>query len=115
MLAEHERLQLQEAVLSHVAFWQERLGLRDWRIRHRWREDAADSTGAAVTAQWEQMIADITWNLAAMHESPEDIELYVVHELVHVVLDELAPVEETKGEERVTAMLTAAFLRVAGE
>lgn len=114
MLSDIERQRLQDRVLGLVSKWVGIMGMESWRIHHRWEEAPEASHGASNSAQWENLMMDVTWNLSALHERQEEIELYVVHELCHAMLDEITPEESNKPEERVVAQLTAAFLRAAG-
>lgn len=68
-------------------------------------------TAAECVAVWEYQRATIRF----AEPLPDDVVLenHVVHELMHVVLNELRDVPKHKNEERTAVMLTRAFLRVA--
>lgn len=102
--------------------WIKRIGLGWWRIdidyadgligRH---EDPDDcwSTVMVCEPAWQYMKASIAVSLQqCVGVSDEDLESYIVHELMHVFLSEMRETDdqEHKHEDRVASTLTNAFL-----
>ena len=71
---------------------------------------------ALCSAHWEYLDHEITFNLTNMNiMSDEEIEITVVHELMHIFLNEMQSDDvDTKHEERVASMLQKAFMWVKG-
>lgn len=101
--------------------WIDRLGLAWWEITVNYYSDPAeivrrfhqdeDRTVAAITlADWQYGIATIDVNLTAFDGmSPEAVEKIVIHELCHILVNEMRE-GELHHEERVVTGLTKAFL-----
>ena len=108
---------------KHFAKWIKSLGLRWWHIDVIYYHDPKDivrefktDEGTVVLANtwsdWRYGKANIHINLPAFSDLPEDeIETIVVHELVHVLVNEMRE-EDIDHEERVVTGLTKAFLWV---
>lgn len=101
-----------------LAKWRRRLGLYTWSFRYHYfrgpiERDGCGPNGEALAetvARYEYMKADIylnvrTWTLETKRHQVEAL----VHELVHVVVNEMGP--HGPGQERVVTQLTGALLR----
>ena len=103
-----------------VDWWAGSLGLKWWKITSIFsREPLGHSAegykaGARCDAQWEYLLADITFAMPdLLGLTDEDLERVVVHELQHIFLNEMRHARGEDGsahEERVATMLTYAFL-----
>lgn len=98
---------LQDMVRSEFTWWLDRLGLRalyDWRIEYKREHGAADSERGGlpymtVWTDWRylQIVMTVygpTCAADALNDgvwNHRQIEEWVVHELMHVVLDEVTP------------------------
>lgn len=98
---------LQDMVRGEVEWWLVRLGLRalyDWRIEYKREHGAADSERGglpymSVWTDWRYLQIVITvYGPTCAEDALKDgawnhhqIEEWVVHELMHVVLDEIVP------------------------
>lgn len=100
--------------------WATRLGLMWWHLECVFMEDTPadfvvdDGHQVAVTveAKWEYMEALFTINTPVVAEmSDESLERLVVHELCHVLVNEMR-CKSSKHEERVCSTLTKAFMWV---
>lgn len=103
------------------ATWITRLGLAWWSIEVHYYDDPGeivrlfrqiDSGGvvpAFVDANWMYAEAKISINLPAFDDmTPEKIERIVVHELMHILVNEMRE-GELHHEERVVTQLTKAI------
>jgi hypothetical protein len=116
----------QDLIRAAFEKWVTRLGLGWWRVDvvyyddpteivSRFREDGGGQRiiAAHVTADWRYAEACISVNLPAWVEMSEDqIERAVVHELMHVLVNEMRE-GEMHHEERVVTQLTKAVFWVA--
>lgn len=115
----------QERVKAAFSKWVERLGLAWWRvdvcyyddpgeILRRFKPEFEDRIVAArVIADWRYAEASIEVNLPAFAgKTDEEIERIVVHELVHILVNEMHE-NETHHEERVVTTLTKAIFWTA--
>lgn len=103
--------------------WTPRLGLADWDITLELSPDTGmDNTGwekgfetaAECASHWEYQRATIRFAEAWVVEATDSaLEDTVVHELMHVMLNELRREHKMPNEERTAVMLTRAFLRAA--
>ena len=96
--------------------WMTNLCLNDWAIKVEF-EHGNHSISAECYPQWEYMQVKIVFYIDQINsvENPY-IEALVVHELMHVILDQLNE-KSTEGnvnkhEERVATMLEHAFLKM---
>jgi len=105
-----------------VAKWQKRLGLDSWKIEvniedltpHTFALNLTSfSVGASCNTRWEYMIANLKFDEERIKTATvKEITLDVVHELLHIVINEMRNYDDDKlHEERVVTMLTSAFLR----
>jgi hypothetical protein len=102
--------------------WRADLGLRWWSVRLEFERERhpRDSTETCVlgetTANWKYMNARIVFflpEIAAMDDA--DLERSVVHELVHVLVNEMTERDEDDAhQERVVTTLTDAFIWTRG-
>lgn len=115
--AAYERLK--ERIQHYSEKWAHTIGLGWWRITREFVRSAdmlADSSDAEALAvcraDWRYLHATIGFNMWAMHDLPEErIEHVVVHELMHVFLDEAARGKGSHDHmERVAETLALGFL-----
>lgn len=100
--------------------WTQRLGLERWNIdvelapQHEVGQIANGGADAAADclAHWEYERATIRFT-EPLPESDQQLESHVVHELMHVMLNEIRRQHKMENEERTAMMLTRAFLKVA--
>lgn len=101
--------------------WLDPLLLTEWEIRLAFSEgafvspDGAPSEDAVATCHvmWQYRRATITFNLGCVAEQDdEELELTVVHEAAHVLINEMRDDREGEldHEERVASTLARAFL-----
>lgn len=100
--------------------WRDLLWLSHWRIIDHWervhhKDDTEDIRKAAETStQWEYMRADVTWYLPVIATLPEDeVGELVIHELLHIVIAEMAKGKHDQHEERVVTHLSRALRDMA--
>lgn len=114
-----------ERVKGLATKWVRRLGLGWWvRVEFRYytsKEECERRFGLgagaggrevlmAAMVDWRYLEAVVTCNLRAMEQvKDEELEVYFVHELMHVLLNELE-VSDPDHEERVATWLALAFL-----
>lgn len=114
---------MKELIRAALEKWIYRLGLRWWTIQVHWHKGKAakkyfrakpDETILARTfSDWRYADASIHINLPAWRGmTGEEIERVVVHELVHVLVNEMRE-NEPHHEERVVTGLTKAFFWAA--
>lgn len=114
----------QELIKAAFDKWIVRLGLAWWDIEivyyddpmeiiNRFRQiETGEMVPATVTAQWMYADAKISINLPTFEYIEDDkIERVVVHELVHILVNEMRE-EDICHEERVVSTLTKAFFWV---
>jgi hypothetical protein len=126
--AEFEREKVRIVTLERR--WFETLGLAAWKIntvfvRSDFTSDGAPSPNTVATASTlsEYMQATISWNLPqVVEQNDRDLERIFLHEVMHVILNEMRPSrqetdiekvlrgEDLWHEERVATMLGNAFL-----
>jgi len=103
--------------------WGTKLGLRWWSVEIRYydrpkhfRKASGASANAAmrVWADWRYMTATIAVNVPALAElSDDELERSIVHELVHILVNEMREDDpDVKHEERTVTMLTKAVIWV---
>jgi len=109
-------------IKKYLKKWITPLGLGWWKIDIFYIDDPAtilnefktgDGEGivrATVKPQWEYGVASINFNLPAFNNLDDDeIERVVIHELVHILVNEMRE-SEMHHEERVVTGLTKAFM-----
>lgn len=96
-----------------VKRWTRTLGLNQWRINCKWRRERFKHkrTIARVEVKWEYQEACIEFSLSkTFNLNDERLEEAVIHELVHVLVAEIADDEAIKHEERVVVTITNAII-----
>jgi len=109
-------------IKKYIHQWMNMLGLGWWNVTVNYYDDpatiiqlfaSAESDGiviAKVSADWKYGSATLSINLPAFEgRTEDDIERIVVHELVHILVNEMRE-GEIHHEERVVTGLTKAFL-----
>lgn len=96
--------------------WMPLLGLADWTIRARYVLASQDmeypTAQAECDARWQYMHAVIRFNVPELVQADDgEIEHVVVHELMHVLVNEMRE-DGIAHEERVCEMLARAMGRV---
>jgi len=125
-IAEADQLRAaKEAIEGFAALWIGRLNLSHWSdITQKFHTGLCPETAdcaARTFSDWKYKYATIEFYLGVMvNMEPQEQELVVVHELLHVVLNEMHGASDANlseddraHEERVVTELTQAFLRIA--
>lgn len=101
--------------------WKKKLGLERWKIYVQvYREGIENNAGAgfmtAATAEssWRYMEGNIHFSAPAIHGHTDSIDELVIHELLHMVVDEMATEELLEHEERVVSHLTGVLAEAWG-
>lgn len=113
-------------IVALVERWVRATGLGWWKITSAYDRtggdfaEAIERTGnfqrgsaARCFAEWRYGIATILWNMPLIAEfDDEELEMVVVHELMHVFLNEMASPKpaDLAHEERVATSLQKAFM-----
>ncbi len=98
--------------------WRSTLGMYEWEIFTQYVDgdlliDGTLSSTAAACANtiWEYKRATLKFNLKAVADmSDTELERVYIHEVMHVIVNEMRE-EDEKHEERVCTMLANAFMR----
>ncbi len=105
--------EIKELINKHVTFWKGMLGLGMWNIDIYYdKVDFDTGSGYEVgrsSVNWKYLEASLTFHTNQMKDFDEEkIEKIVIHELMHVMLNEM---RETgiEHEERVASMLQRAI------
>lgn len=111
-----KKQEIKDLIEAKATYWARVLGLGDWdidfKLAKRDRED--ELTAGEANVQWQYQQATITFYSKVLKGLDADaIEKIVVHELMHVFLNEMRE-EGIDHEERVATMLSKAFLWVKG-
>lgn len=113
----------QDQIKAAFDKWVTPLGLGWWRVDVLYYDDPKEilrlftvndeeTTLARVYASWEYMQAKVCINLPSFDELEDgEIERAVLHELVHILVNEMRE-GEMHHEERVVSSLTKAFIWV---
>ena len=104
-------------VLALAEKWQKRMDLEYITFRHEFSEaeraDDRDCEGTTA-ANWQYRDALFTWYLPRISLlDPDHVELLVVHELVHVLLNPIDPKTHKKRLEFVTESIARALIKAA--
>lgn len=111
---------MKERVFALAQKWQKALGLAWWSIDYVWLREMLPTTpeddkaglcvAAQCDAQWQYLKATITVSLPSLTDkTDEQIERIMVHELMHVLVNETEEADGwLKHQERVVSTLTAA-------
>jgi len=115
-----------------VKMWRERLGLSHWRIDHTYHDGpflvdgALDSEAtASCLARWQYQSASLNFNVRETEQlDDERLEEVVIHELGHILVNEMRPLNLPAGwvrdasdaahEEHVVTLITNAILYTSG-
>ena len=108
------RKQIKKLCKKYYEWWSQWLGLRWWRTSlifvETWNSDM--DAIAICDCKWQYMEAVVTVNLNMIADcNEEEIERVIVHELMHVFLNEMRE-SGIKHEERVAETLCKAFMWV---
>lgn len=117
-MTRHDHHKQRKRIAKLLDAWTYRLGLRWWHItasyhgRKRFHRGRLTEAFAVVTADWRYLSAHIEVNLPLARDLTDaELERCVVHELCHILVNEMRPAPRcTDGEERVCTTLAAAFL-----
>lgn len=110
--------QIKDLVNKYIKKWTPILGLENQRIKLRWKNERLVAESGLETlmntlACWHLLQATITMYIPSLKAlDKEELELTVVHELLHVVLDEMREYDE-KHLERVCETMARSFVRLA--
>lgn len=114
---------VKKTVKKYWSRWHQPLGLADWKIGISFSDGRGVSrregyeVAATCDADWSYRSADVTFYIGSLHgKDDEEIESIVVHEMMHIFVNEMRE-EGIKHEERVCESLTWAFIwaRETGE
>ncbi len=110
--------QLRKTINKYVKKWKSNLFLGMWTINFRIRDYITDDGGsyrtcAECTSSWKYFTADIDFNYVQLKEmEDQEIEEVVIHELIHIVVNELRE-GGIEHEERIVSHLTMATKRLS--
>lgn len=110
-----------DAIKASLGCWLKPLGLLWWYIEvvyyddpaevlQRFGNDSGKIVAARTYAEWQYATAKIEFNLLAICEmNSDEIEHIVVHELFHILVNEMREGEMHHEERVVTTLTKAAF------
>lgn len=110
---------INKLIRKYCKWWTHWLGLGHWIMRIVYSGEAKSSSNGGdldgeVVADWRYLTATITFYPANMKTlSKTAIERIVVHELVHILVNEMRE-DNVCHEERVVTQLQRAFVWVKG-
>jgi hypothetical protein len=112
----HWKLAIKEEVDNRAAWWIKQTGLGYWDIEVNYHNEFTDPKDANaimyVDVDWQYIRAQIHVSYSACKGmTSTEIEKCVVHELMHIILNEMRE-PETDHEERVATMLQKAMFWV---
>lgn len=99
------------ACKNYLKFWIKYLNLSDWKVETTYHtylraSESGNRVVARTWASWEYLDAHIEFDLAVLRDMDEDeIERAIIHELLHVVVNEMRD-PGVKHEERVVSSLS---------
>jgi hypothetical protein len=105
---------VKKLIIKHFKWWVHYLGLKYWSVGCCFEDDeiitdSGDPLAGETSVEWKYLRAFITFYPKTMrHLSESDIERVVIHELMHVFLNEMRE-DGIDHEERVATMLQKAF------
>lgn len=107
--------QVKSLVRKQIKKWTPILGLKNWEIKVSYEDMDRIVDGMSFLAEtvctWYTLRATIAIFLPAIKKlDKEEIELTVVHELVHIVLDEMSECD-SKHDERACETISKALLK----
>jgi hypothetical protein len=109
--------QTEKLIKKYMEWWRDKLGLDHYRIvvTYVLAWEGGLTCDALCDTKWQYLDAGIQFNVNKMKElSDRDIEETVVHELMHIFLNQMRE-EGVKNEERVATELQKAFMWVRDE
>lgn len=117
-MTDKEFAKQQKRVERYFQYWQRALWLEQWRTTFKWHrgefsQDESDGrTVMRVTSDYRYMQAEVEVYLpAVVDQEDEALERSVVHELSHVLLNEMHYWnEDGSHEERVATTMSQAFV-----
>ena len=104
-----KRATAKKKLTAFLVKWKRQLWLGQWTVDTVWEWDGLDDLPASATCScdWRYMIATITFDLIKCSDLDDDrLENLVVHELFHMVVNEMRE-EGIDHEERVVSHLTS--------
>lgn len=112
--ADHKKLlrsrsATKKKLIAYVKKWKRQLWLGQWNVDTVWEWDGLgeDTTTAKCQCDWRYMIATITFDLIRCSTlDDEGLERIVIHELLHMVVNEMR-YDGLEHEERVVSHLTS--------
>ena len=112
------REQTKKLINKYLKWWVKWTGLGYHRIVPKFVEhwEGGLTCDAMCDAKWQYLDHEITFNLTNMAKmTDEEIEITVVHELMHIFLNEMqSDSVDIDHEERVASSLQKAFMWVKG-
>ncbi len=114
--------QLHKLISKYVRKWRDKLFLGLWKIDMRvvdhiegsGRNDESWCVAATTDSNWKYLQADLQFSHYLLSEKEEkQIERIVIHELLHVLLNEMRE-EGIEHEERVISHLEISFENIEG-
>jgi hypothetical protein len=114
-----KRKKVESLIQEYAVWWTKVLGLGHWDLSFKCADGtiepaSGDTVAGEANVSWKYENAVITFYPDVLKDMSEDeIEKLVVHELMHVFLNEMRE-EGIDHEERVATMLAKAFLWVKG-
>lgn len=114
------RKKTEKLIKKYFDWWATELGLRQYRFNRyfcttkEWSRD--DSCAAYVVSDWRYQQASIYFNIEqARMMYNDEVEEVVVHELCHVLINEIQDDEHMDHVERVTTQLARAYIWVRNQ
>lgn len=108
---------IKKLIRKHLKWWVYWLGLTHWNIALKFCKSSTEDggvklAGAHVDTLWEYQRATIEFYINDLtHLVEREIESLIVHELIHIMVNEMYE-SGVKHEERVVTTLENAFLWV---
>lgn len=125
-MTKRDRARQERRVTDCVKKWCTLLGMNGWKIYLDFPEEYPQTIPGSslrsimnVTTQWEYLLVTIRVDLEAiLNQSDEQLDGYVVHELMHVFLAEMEDADDSdegiRHEERVATMLASSITHLCG-
>lgn len=111
-----KKQELKDLIQAKATYWANVLGLGNWDMEFKLAkcDKECDAVAGEAKVQWQYQQAIITFYRKGLKGLDADgVEQIIVHELMHVFLNEMRE-EGIDHEERVATMLSKAFLWVKG-
>lgn len=104
--------QQKKRIEKYVNKWLQLFHLHNWKGRCVWERDSKKNNDgetevlAHCFSDWKYLIYELTFFLSSfVHKSEKDVERIVVHEMLHIVINEMRE-NRHENEERVVSTLT---------